>query len=121
MALAATLVPAWRAGRRPPLEAMLPRRSVPEQQAFRPGWVHYFGLAALLLFAVMATGSVRGWWPAEWSTTLIPPGMAVFLVGCVLSLPLVVSPLTGWCCVHCSALRRRWRCGSSSASTRAPP
>lgn len=92
MALAATVVPAWRAGRRSPLEAMLPRRSIPEPREGRPGWLSILGLVAVVAAAAFALGSGR-WWPAETGANLMPLDFTVLLIGCVLALPLVLGPL----------------------------
>ncbi|MBI1914172.1 MAG: ABC transporter permease [Planctomycetes bacterium] len=92
MALAATVVPAWRAGRRSPLEAMLPRRSTPEPGEARPGWVNYLGIAAVATAVTFTLGSGR-WWPAATGVTLMPLAFTLMLVGCVVALPLVLGAL----------------------------
>ena len=92
MALAATVVPAWRAGQRSPLEAMLPRRSIPEPRESRPGLLSYLGLAAVAAAVCFAVGSGY-WWSAETGVALMPPVFVMMLVGCVLALPLVFRPL----------------------------
>jgi putative ABC transport system permease protein len=92
MALAATVVPAWRAGRRSPLEAMLPRRSTPEPREARPGWMNYLGVVAVLFAIAFALGSGR-WWPATTGVALMPLAFTVMLVGFVLALPLGLGGL----------------------------
>ena len=46
-----------------------------------------------IFFAGIAIGIACGWFEATNITVLLPPGMALFLIGCVLSLPLAVEPL----------------------------
>src|SRR5262245_43505083 len=94
MALAATVVPAWRAGRRSPLEAMLPRRSTPEPHEAHAGWANYLGVVAAGLAVFFALGSGR-LWPAAPSADVMPLVLTVLLVGTVLALPLILGPLLG--------------------------
>ncbi len=93
LAVAATIVPALQAGRRSPLEAMHPRRTVPEPSKSRPRWPTVAGLGAILLCGVFLSGSLGGWWGQEVSTALLAPGMMLFLIGCVFVLPSVLTPL----------------------------
>jgi putative ABC transport system permease protein len=93
MAVAATTVPAHMAGRRSPLEAMRPKRTAPEPSESRPRWPAYLGLCSILLCAVFLFGTFGGLWGQEFSTILLAPAMMLFLIGCVLVLPAVLTPL----------------------------
>jgi putative ABC transport system permease protein len=104
MALAATVVPAWRAGRRSPLEAMLPRRSAPEPVA-RGRWLSYLGVVVLVFAIAFVLGSGR-LWSAEFAVSLMPLDFTLFLVGAVLALPLVLAPL-----LHLTGRLLRWPFG----------
>lgn len=108
MALAATVVPAWRAGRRSPLEAMLPRRSAPEPRAARPGPISYLGILAVALAVTFVLGSGR-WWLARPAVKLMPLAFTLMLVGCVLALPLALGPL-----LRLARLLLRWPLGMES-------
>ena len=92
-ALAATIVPAWQAGQRSPLEAMRPKRTAPEPINQRSRWPTYLGLFAVLLCGLFLLGSLNNWWNQELRTALLAPGMMLFLVGSVLMLPAVLTPL----------------------------
>jgi putative ABC transport system permease protein len=92
MALAATVVPAWRASRRSPLEAMLPRRALPEPREARPGLLNYLGLVAVAAAVCFAVGSGY-WWSAAAVVPLMPVVFMIMLIGSVLALPLVLHRL----------------------------
>lgn len=93
LALAATIVPAWQAGRRSPLEAMRPRRSIPEPVEARSRWPLLAGLTGILLGGLFLLGSLGRWWDPHVSSALLAPIMMLFLVGCVLVLPSLLTPL----------------------------
>ncbi len=91
MALAATYLPARRAGRRSPLEDLLHRRGDPDEPPRRgPG---YAGLALLAAVFLAVLGLANGWIPAAEAIPFVPPAMALYLVGCALALPLALGPL----------------------------
>jgi putative ABC transport system permease protein len=91
IALAATYLPARRAGRRSPLEDLLHRRGIPDEPVRRgPGYV---GLALLAAVLVAVLGLAGGWIPAAEAIPFVPPAMALYLVGCALVLPLALGPL----------------------------
>jgi putative ABC transport system permease protein len=94
-ALVATYFSARRASRRPPREELLARH------AMRPSALHGFvplaGLVLLSLAFVLEVGLCCGWFPAPLNEVVLAPGIALFLVGCVLVLPLVLSPLLAVC------------------------
>jgi putative ABC transport system permease protein len=97
MALAATYLPARRAGRRAPLEDLLPRRGDHSEPLRR--WPGYVGLAFLGLTGLWVVGLQRGWLSGAVFFPFIAPAMGVFLVGCVLVVPLMLTPLlrlAGW-------------------------
>src|SRR5262249_47559979 len=73
MTLAATMVPARRAGRRSPLEAMLPKRSISEPREFHATWTAWLGLACMLLTLVFVVGGLRGWWSPALLAILMGP------------------------------------------------
>jgi putative ABC transport system permease protein len=90
-AVAATLLPAWLAGRRSPLEALLARGGPAGGPSPRR-----LGLAALLLLtpgAVMAVGLCNGWFAVRAGQALLPPTLGLLLTGCVVALPLLTGPL----------------------------
>jgi putative ABC transport system permease protein len=92
MALAATYLPARRAGRRELLPDLLHQRGVRTEPIRR--WPGYIGLAFLVGALLLVLAPVCNWLPAEVALTLVPPTMAMFLVGCVLVVPLILSPLS---------------------------
>lgn len=92
VALAATLVPARRASRRSPLNDLLLKQASGRDYSGR--WVGYVGIAILALFFILVQVGIRhGWFEAKHITLLLPPGLALFLVGSVLSLPAGLGPL----------------------------
>ncbi len=93
LSLVATIVPAWQAGRRSPLEAMRPRRSTPEPADRRAHWPRWLGLLLLMMCLSIVFGGVQGWWSPEMATTLLAPAMMLVLIGSVLLLPAVLTPL----------------------------
>jgi putative ABC transport system permease protein len=86
MSLAATYLPARRAGRRAPLEELFPRRTAVDERARR--WPCALGVALLLGAALVETGLVHGWFPRARIKALIASDMAMMLAGCVLVVPL---------------------------------
>ncbi len=91
MALAATVVPARRAGRRAPLDDLLRPRGEPTDTPRR--WPCYLGLAMLGVVLVFVTGLVRDWFPGAWMANLLPGATALTAVGLVLAFPLLLPPL----------------------------
>jgi putative ABC transport system permease protein len=89
--LAAALLPAWRAGHVPVLQA-LARCHHP---ANRPlgGWSVRLGLVLLVLGAMLGTGLCRGWFSPAANERLLPATLAVLLMGGVTALPALSSPL----------------------------
>jgi putative ABC transport system permease protein len=93
MAVAATLTPARRAGRRAPLEDLLQKTSARSEDVRR--WPGYVGLGVLLAVLLFAAGIIGHWFPAPVVLPLLAPAMAGFLVGCALAVPLILTPLSG--------------------------
>jgi putative ABC transport system permease protein len=91
MAIAATFWPARRAGRRVVLEDLLQRREA--SRNFERRWPGYVGLGLLAVVAVMELALVGEWFSAEVNRYLLAPGIALALVGSVLTIPLVLKPL----------------------------
>ncbi|MHC4163458.1 MAG: FtsX-like permease family protein [Planctomycetota bacterium] len=88
VAIAATLVPARRAGATAPLDHLTDRSRDHEER--HRVWPIALGFACLLLLAPMELGFVQGWLPGAW----IGPGMVALMVGAILVFPLVVAPLS---------------------------
>jgi putative ABC transport system permease protein len=87
MALAATWLPARYAARRAPLDDLLARGGVfPEEPR---SWAAYGGLGLIAVHLLCMLGLGQGWL----SPLLFAPIMPIGIVGCVLSLPLVIGPL----------------------------
>lgn len=93
LALVATIIPAWQAGQRSPLEAMRPRRSTPEAGEARSSWPLRIGLLSVAMCASFLLGALNSWWPSEVNSLLLAPTMMLFLFGCVLVLPSILTPL----------------------------
>jgi putative ABC transport system permease protein len=89
--LAAALLPAWRASRRPPLAELLPGPTRGEELLSRRVW--QLGLLLVALGVGLEVGLGLGWFTELAGRTLLAPALGVLLVGCVLMLPLVVDPL----------------------------
>jgi putative ABC transport system permease protein len=87
LALAATWLPAQLAGRRAPLEDLLARGGVHRDEPRR--WTAYLGLMLVGIHFACVVGLLRGWLPSSLLTPIIPIG----IVGCVLTIPLVIRPL----------------------------
>ena len=87
MALAATWLPARRAARRAPLDDLLARGGVFHEEP-RP-WIAYGGLALIVIHLLCMLGLGQHWLPP----LLFAPIMPIGIVGCVLSLSLVLGPL----------------------------
>jgi putative ABC transport system permease protein len=97
MAVAATYLPARRAGRRSPLEDLLSRRGAPAEE--RPRWPGFIGLALLAGALLLVRAMVDGWLPSSVAIDYVPLAMTLFLIACVLVLPLIQRPLaclTAW-------------------------
>jgi putative ABC transport system permease protein len=97
MAVTATYLPARRAGRRSPLPDLLHQRGVRTEPVRR--WPGYVGLALLATTLIIVLSIVNGQVSAATALPLIAPTMALFLVGCVLVIPLILGPLArlvGW-------------------------
>jgi putative ABC transport system permease protein len=88
--VAAAVVPAWRASRRPPLLELLPGRSQSEEQL--PQRIWQLGLLLLTGGIAVEIALARGLFSDFWSKNLLGPTLALLLVGAVLALPLVVAP-----------------------------
>lgn len=89
--VAAAILPAWRASRRPPLLELLPGRTHGEEVLSHRVW--QFGLLLLSAGIALEIGLGRGLFSDSWSRNLLTPTLALLLVGGVLALPLVVEPL----------------------------
>jgi putative ABC transport system permease protein len=87
MALLSTWLPARRAARRAPLNDLLARGGIFAEEPRR--WPAYAGLALIAVHLLCVLGLARGDLP-PW---LLAPIMPVGVVGCVLAIPLVISPL----------------------------
>jgi putative ABC transport system permease protein len=88
VAVAATLVPARRAGATAPLDHLTGRAANHEER--HRVWPIVLGVFCLLLLLPMEFGFVQGWLPGSW----IGPGMVVLMVGAILVFPVVVAPLS---------------------------
>jgi putative ABC transport system permease protein len=95
IALAATYISARRASRRQPREELL-GQAVATSEGF-PRWTAIAGLVLVVVTSVGELGLCQGWLAPSLSRALMAPGIALFLVGCVLALPLVLSPLLSFC------------------------
>jgi putative ABC transport system permease protein len=91
MALAATFVPARRAGRRAPLEDLLQKSKGRDEVVRR--WPAYLGLILIAMMFLLCVAMVCDWLPPGLIQEVLTPGLSAGLVGCVLALPLVLSPL----------------------------
>lgn len=87
MALLATWLPARLAGRRAVLADLLARGGVHPDEPRR--WPAYVGLVLVGVNILCVAGLVRGWLPSSLLVPIMPAG----IVGCVLSIPLVIRPL----------------------------
>jgi putative ABC transport system permease protein len=91
IALLAAYVPARRAARRSPLPDLLQAhgdRSEPPRR-----WLSYLGVAIVALVIALALAVVWRVIPSWLALPFLAPVMALFLVGCVLVLPLILTPL----------------------------
>jgi putative ABC transport system permease protein len=88
VAVAATLVPARRAGATAPLDHLTARARDDDER--HRVWTIVLGVLCLLLLLPMELGFVQGWLPGTW----IGPGMVLLMVGAILVFPLVVAPLS---------------------------
>jgi putative ABC transport system permease protein len=91
MALAATFVPARRAGRRSPLLDLLHRRGQPHETVRR--WSAYLGLGLFGAMLCFALPLIFGWIPVTVAASLLAPAVALGLSGCVLAMPLLLPSL----------------------------
>lgn len=96
MALAATLLPARRASRRPPLDELFPHRTDREEPVRR--WPSYVGLGCMAMMAVVVFVILKGWLPQAVSPAFIAASLCIALVGCVLVIPLILGPLVRTVC-----------------------
>jgi putative ABC transport system permease protein len=90
MAVAATWGPARRAARRTPLDDLLARGGVHNEQQRR--WPALLGLALIASQLLGALGIGQGWL----APTLLAPLMPLGFVGFVLMMPMLILPLMGW-------------------------
>jgi putative ABC transport system permease protein len=93
LALAATIIPARRAGQRAPLADLLPGRGDAGDELRR--WPGYLGLALLGTVAFLVLALRHGWLPSALLFPLLAPSMAMYLGGCALLVPLLLTPLSG--------------------------
>src|SRR5262249_4326254 len=91
MALLATLVPARRAGQRPPREELAPGRQ--DRTGAPRRWPSYLGVGLVVLTLVLTLGLIWNWYPPGAPELLLPPLMAGLLGGGVLALRLLLPPL----------------------------
>lgn len=91
MSLAATWIPTRRAGSRPPLEAMMPRRSVPQETTRL--WPRIVGLILVLLALCSVFAITNKWWSGPSAKVLLGPTTSLMLIGCVLLLPVFLPGL----------------------------
>jgi putative ABC transport system permease protein len=91
MALIATYWPARRAGRRVVLEDLLQKREVSGEARRR--WPAYLGLGLVAVMLALEAALISEWFTPAMNRSLLAPGLAVGLVGCVLAIPLVLRPL----------------------------
>jgi putative ABC transport system permease protein len=94
MALAATLLPARRAGRRAPLEDLVHRRADPGEDFRR--WPAILGLALLASTGILVLGHGWSFFPPSFSPALMAGAAAIYLVGCILVIPLCLGSLLGF-------------------------
>ncbi len=92
MALAATYIPARRAGRRAFLEDLLGKGGRHADKARR--WFGFVGLVLLAGILTLLIGLARGWLSVALFEPFIAPAMATYLIACVLLIPLLLDPLT---------------------------
>jgi len=90
-ALAAAYIPSRRESRRPPLEALLDRHATRDERERR--WTVKLGLVMISSTFLILIAMLAGWLSPATITRIVPPSMALFLIGAVLALPLVISPL----------------------------
>jgi putative ABC transport system permease protein len=95
--LAAACLPAWRASRRPPLLELLPSQTPSEEVL--PARIWQLGLLLVVLGIALEITRGNGLFTAAIARTLLAPALVLFLVGCMLALPLVVGPLLRLACV----------------------
>jgi putative ABC transport system permease protein len=91
LALAAAWLPAWQAGRRPPLGDLLARSNSGVAQV--PRWVSFTGLVLLLGGAALALGACSPEIAAPVRRVLLLPSLILVTVGSVLALPIGCTPL----------------------------
>ncbi len=96
-AVGAALVPSWIAVRREPLKEL--RMPQGGGTNLVPRWVCFPGVLLLVAAAALGTGLSQGWLRPATAQRLLAPGVAALLIGGVLALPLVLTPLLrlfGW-------------------------
>jgi putative ABC transport system permease protein len=89
--LAAAVIPAWRASRRPPLLELLPGRTHGED--ILPSWIGKVGILLMICGIILEGVREKGIFSDVWNRQLVIPSLGVLLVGSVLSLPLLVGPM----------------------------
>jgi putative ABC transport system permease protein len=90
-ALAAAYIPSRRESNRPPLDALLDRHANRDEHERR--WTVKLGLAMITSTFLILIAMLAGWLAPATITLIVPPSMALFLIGAVLALPLVITPL----------------------------
>jgi putative ABC transport system permease protein len=90
MAIAATYWPARRAGRRALLQDLLQKREVAGER--KRHWLAYLGVALVVSMLMFEMALVANWFPPSLIPSLLAPMLAIGLVGCVLAIPLVLTP-----------------------------
>jgi putative ABC transport system permease protein len=125
LSLLATWAAIWWASRQPPLQDLLGPRG--PSRCERAGRCCLAGAAFLLVAACLDASLCLGWWPGAIAGQLLAPGVAAFLAGCALTLPLLLPLFLGvcawllrcfWrfetCLATCQLLRRPARTGLSA-------
>ncbi len=102
MAVAATYIPARRAGRRAFLEDLLSKSGRHADKARRR--LGYVGLVVLAGIVALLIGLAHGWLSVSLFEPFIAPAMATYLIACALLIPLLLEPLTRLAAVLLKAL-----------------
>jgi putative ABC transport system permease protein len=90
-AVAAVLVPAWRSGRRPPLEALLVRSGTPGGPTAR--WLSVASVPLLVLGVGLAVALCRDWFSPAAGQAFLPLTLGLLLVAGIAALPALAAPL----------------------------
>jgi putative ABC transport system permease protein len=91
MSLVSTVLPARRAGRRAPLDDLLRPRE--EASATPRRWPCYLGLVLMSAVILFVIGLLGDWFSGEMAAQLLPIVTGLSVIGVVLALPLLLSPL----------------------------